>query len=181
MRVDLFEYLFFFKLEIGEQLNSTAGLPLVNQLNLCISVFSQCIRVQFVLHFPPVEAKRDAGWLPPLSFLSLPFFYLFIFLFKQIPQKRHKSVRGEASRASKAQQAEGAQTEPGGKKRKKKEREKKEKREARKALEAVAPLKSEALLRVVIKTPRRARKRSEKRGNRVGDGEEGWLERKTVM
>lgn len=75
----------------------TADMSVVRQLKLGFSMFSQGVRVRFVSHFPPLR-DRDAGWLPPLS--SPPFFIL------QIPQKRHKSVRGGGKPGSKAQQAE---------------------------------------------------------------------------
>lgn len=71
----------------------TADMSVVKRMKLGFSVFSQGVRLRFVSHFPPVR-DRDAGWLPPLSSPSL-------FLFHQIPQKRHKSVRDRGKPGSK--------------------------------------------------------------------------------
>lgn len=60
--------------------------------------------------------------------------------------KRHKSVKAEANRAAKPNRLMSADR--AGWEKKKKKRERRKKRKVGEALEAVAPLKSEALLRV---------------------------------
>lgn len=122
---------------------------------------------KFPLHFHVLEI-RNAGQLPLLS----PLFYF---------SKFHKSVinlSGERRREEKLNRAGKLQTEPG------KERKKKQKVRPGRLWKRLAPLKSEALLRVGTLLKRWGRGRCNKTlkgvkkwGIQRGDGEDGWLKR----